>query len=151
MYINMTCEVYPEKPLPCYVIVPSTKGYVYRNTFRNILNVPIIHIGAEATLNSRHNLGYPTENTGVATFSGDGVATEFNIASHGLAENPTDPSRILAVATAVSADAQAAAPLTVYPVDLDADGAYEALRVKFASAPAAGTDNVKVRWKAELD
>jgi len=99
----------------------------------------------------KRNLGWVTESSGVLTASGDGVATEFDISSHGLAENPADPSRIHAEATPVSADAQVASPCEAYPVDLDADGAYEALRVKFASAPTAGTNNVKVRWKAELD
>ena len=98
----------------------------------------------------RRNFGYATENSGVATFSGNGVVAEFNIGAHGLAESPRDPSRIHAEGTPVSPDAIAASPCEVYPADLDADGAYESLRVKFAVAPPAGTDNVRVRWKAEL-
>jgi len=135
--------------------VVSTNDYadyflIEENVMRNAAQVsPLINIAGTHNI-VRRNLGWVTENSDVLTASGDGVVTEFDIASHGLAENPTDPSRIHAEATPVSADAQAASPCEIYPVDLDADGAYEALRVKFASAPAAGTNNVKVRWRAEL-
>jgi len=125
----------------------SDYNYVIDNDFRdNISAVTLVGVNTVC----KRNLGYTTESSGVLTASGDGVATEFDISSHGLAENPTDPSRIYAEATPVSSDAQVASPCEAYPADLDADGLYEALRVKFTSAPVAGTNNVKVRWKAEL-
>lgn len=96
------------------------------------------------------NIGYVTENSGTATFSGDGTTTDFLIGAHGLAENPTDRTRIYAEVTPASDDAITASPCEAYASDEDTDGAYESIRVKFASAPAAGTDNVVVRWKAEL-
>jgi len=96
------------------------------------------------------NIGYPNKTSGVSTFSGDGTATEFTIASHNLAENPTDQKRLFCEVTPVSADAQGASPCECYPYDADGDGAYEALRVKFSTAPPSGTDNVVVRFKAEL-
>jgi len=136
--------------------VVSTNDYadyfiIRDNAMRNAAQVsPLINIAGTHNIVKR-NLGWVTENSDVLTASGDGAATEFNISSHGLAESPTDPSRIHAEATPVSSDAQTASPCAIYPIDLDADGAYEALRVKFASAPAAGTNNVKVRWRAELD
>jgi len=104
-----------------------------------------------ATKIIRRNRGFVTENSGVAVFSGDGSTTEFTVgAGHGLSVSPSDPSRLLIVCTPVSPDAMAASPLVCYPEDADADGKYETIKVKFASAPASGTNNVKVRWEAKL-
>jgi len=88
--------------------------------------------------------------SGTATFSGDGATTDFLIGSHGLAESPTDRTRVYAEVTPASADAITGSPCECYASDEDGDGAYESIRVKFASAPPAGTNNVVVRWKAEL-
>jgi len=98
----------------------------------------------------RGNIGYLTENSGVVTFSGDGTTKIFNIPSHGLALTPTDRTKIKAYGTPQSTDAENASPLNVYPADLDGDGNYEGLKIVFAEAPVAGTDNVKVTWYAEL-
>jgi len=89
-------------------------------------------------------------NSGTITLSGDGIVTDFLIGNHGLAENPTDRSRIYVKVTPASGDAVDASPCVAYVSDEDADGAYESIRVKFASAPVAGTGNVVVRWKAQL-
>jgi len=94
--------------------------------------------------------GASTENSGVATFSGDGTTKVFNISSHGLALTPTNRTKIKAYGTPQSTDAENASPLSVYPADLDGDGNYEGLKIVFAEAPIAGTDNVKVTWYAEL-
>jgi len=147
----LNCKIYDAAPTPYMYGVSlyadsDLSTLIALCTFLN-LYAPKAGVG---TATFKHNTGYTTENSGVATFSGDGVKTEFDIGAHGLAESPTNPSRIYAEGTPVSPDAQAGSPCEVYPVDLDADGNYEALRVKFASAPPAGTDNVKVRWKAEL-
>jgi len=104
--------------------------------------------GANTVLARNH--GYTTENSDTATFSGDGSTTEFTISSHGLAENPSDQTRIYCEVAPVSADAKGGSPCECYPADADGDGNYEALTVKFSSAPASGTDNVVVRFKAEL-
>jgi hypothetical protein len=88
---------------------------------------------------------------GVATFSGDGTTKVFNVSSHGLGINPTDRTRIRAYATPQSPAAEAASPVSAYPADLDGDGKYEGLKIVFAVAPASGTNNVVVKWYAELD
>jgi len=106
---------------------------------------------ANCTFRKRQgNIGYATENSDTATFSGDGSTTTFTISSHGLAENPSDQTKIYCEVTPVSADAKAASPCECYPADADGDGNYEALVVKFSSAPASGTNNVQIRFKAEL-
>ena len=92
----------------------------------------------------KRNIGYLTENSGTATFSGDGSTTDFLIGAHGLAV--TDPSKIVVKVTPISADAIAASPCVGY-VDPNDN---TKIRVKFASAPASGTDNVKIIWKAEV-
>lgn len=98
----------------------------------------------------KDNEGYPTENSDTATFSGDGTTTVFTISSHGLAENPSDQTRIYCEVAPVSADAKDGSPCECYPSDADGDGNYESLDVKFSNAPASGTDNVQIRFKAEL-
>jgi len=84
------------------------------------------------------------ENPGTATFSGDGSTTDFLIGDHGLVI--TDPNKIVVKVTPISADAIAASPCVGY-VDPDDN---TKIRVKFASAPASGTDNVKIAWKVEV-
>ena len=95
------------------------------------------------------NMGYVTENSGVATLNGDATTTDFLIGSHGLSPSITDPSKVVVKCTPASADAIAASPLVCYLSDEDADGVYESIRVKFASAPPSGTNNVKVVWEVE--
>jgi len=87
--------------------------------------------------------------TGIATFSGDGTTTDFLIGEHGLSPTIDDPSKVIVKVTPASPDAIAASPCVGYLSDEEPDGVYESVRVKFASAPASGTDNVKVTWKVE--
>lgn len=115
----------------------------------NILGNIVVDI--DPKIRVRRNVGFVTENYGTATFSGDGATKVFNVTSHGLAENPTDRTRIKAGATAQSAAAETASPVDAYPADLDADGKFEGLKIVFTSAPESGTDNVKVKWWADLD
>lgn len=98
----------------------------------------------------RRNEGYLTENSGVATLSGDGTTTDFLIGEHGLSPSIDDPSKVIVKVTPASADAVAASPCVGYLSDENADGVYESIRVKFASAPASGTDNVRIVWMAEV-
>jgi len=88
--------------------------------------------------------GYVTENSGIATFSGDGTTDDFSIGAHGLAV--TDPNKIVVKVTPISTDAIAASPCTGYVDPAD----NTKIRVKFASPPASGTDNVKIIWEAEV-
>jgi len=81
--------------------------------------------------------GYPTENSGTATFSGDGTTTAFTIA-HGLAETPTYYS-----VEEASADAGAA---EIDYITVDATN----ITVNFKAAPASGTGNVVLSWRAEV-
>jgi len=86
----------------------------------------------------------PYRNGGTATFSGDGTTTDFSIGAHGLAIE--DPNKIVVKVTPISSDAITASPCVGYvdPVD------NTKIRVKFASAPIAGTDNVKIIWEAQV-
>jgi hypothetical protein len=97
----------------------------------------------------RRNKNYATESSGVATLSGDGLTTDFLLGAHGLSPSITDPSKVIVKCTPVSVDAIAASPVTCYLSDEDGDGVYESVRAKFASAPAVGTNNVKIVWEAE--
>jgi hypothetical protein len=83
----------------------------------------------------KHNIGYRTENGGTATFSGDGTKTEFQI-PHYLAKAPS-----FAVVTPGSADARGN-----FYVIYDAYNIF----VEYATAPPAGTNNVVLRWYAEV-
>ena len=97
-------------------------------------------------------LEYPScawRRKGTATLSGNGTTTDFLIGEHGLDVQVTDPSKVVVIVTPVSADAIAASPCVGYLSDENGDGIYESIRVKFASAPASGTDNVKVAWEVE--
>jgi hypothetical protein len=94
---------------------------------------PINRVAATTVI--RHNIGYPTENSGVATFSGDGTRTTFTI-PHGLAGTPKS-WRV----EAGSADARGDKYVTA-----DATNLY----VTFATAPPAGTNNVVLVWQAEV-
>ena len=84
------------------------------------------------------------KNVGTATFSGDGTTTDFEIGAHGLVT--TDPSKIAVKVTPASSDAIAASPCVGYvdPVD------NTKIKVKFSSAPASGSGNVKIVWYAEV-
>jgi hypothetical protein len=81
------------------------------------------------------NIGFVTENSGTATFSGDGSTTQFQI-SHGLAGTPKT-----VVVTAGSADARGN-----FYVIYDAYNIF----VVYATAPPAGTNNVVLRWYAKM-
>jgi len=80
-------------------------------------------------------LGYVTENSGTATFSGTGAQTVFTIA-HGCALVPTHVSL-----EAKTADASGVKYWS-------ADGTN--ITVTFITAPPAGTDNVVIGWKGEV-
>jgi len=129
------------------ILAGADNNKILENIFEAVAT-PISDAGTNNK--KKENIGYVTENSGTATFSGDGVVTDFLIGSHGLAENPTERSRIHVGITPVSGDAVAASPCVGYVSDEDADGEYESIRVKFSTAPALGTDNVGVRWSAEL-
>mgnify|MGYP000333038946 CR=1 FL=1 len=84
---------------------------------------------------AKHNIGFATENSGVATFSGDGSATQFTI-PHGLVAEPS-----VVNVTPLSADAAGD-----FYVTKDADNIY----VNYLTAPPSGTDNVVLAWRAEV-
>jgi len=114
--------------------VATQNGRVEHNNLRGNGTGPLsITTGNSAEVH--HNDGYVSENEGVATFSGDGSTTVFNIA-HGLAGTPTK---------------YGVSPLTP---DADADRTITAdatnIIVTFSVAPPAGTDNVKFGWWAKL-
>lgn len=88
------------------------------------------------------------ENAGTATLSGDGTTTDFLVGPHNIVPAPTDPSSIAVYCTPASPDAINASPVTCYLSDEDGDGTYESIRAKFQTAPASGTDNVKLSWYA---
>ena len=88
-----------------------------------------------ATIKFRDNIGYVTENSGTATFSGDGSTTQFKI-EHGLVSTPSKVQ-----VTPMTADAAGDFYVTV-------DDTY--IYVNYKSAPASGTDNIKLNWLAEV-
>jgi len=75
------------------------------------------------------------QNSGTATFSGDGATTQFSIA-HGLVSTPTK-----VLVTPMTADAAADFYVT-------ADDTY--IYINYKSAPPSGTDNLKFSWYAEV-
>jgi len=83
----------------------------------------------------RNNFGYTTENSGTATFSGDGTTTQFSIA-HGLVSAPTKIQ-----VTPMTADAA-----SDFYVTADDTNIY----INYKSAPPSGTDNLKFSWYAEV-
>ncbi|RLG63107.1 hypothetical protein DRO21_06615 [archaeon] len=83
----------------------------------------------------RRNIGYLTENSGTATFSGDGTTTQFSIA-HGLVSTPTK-----VLVTPMTADAA-----SDFYVTADATNIY----VNYKSAPPSGSNNIKLSWYAEV-
>jgi len=105
------------------------------NTFKDYVTSAIGGTGDPTLQYIHHNIGYITENGGTATFSGDGTTTTFKIA-HGLASVPTTY-----YVEAASADAAGEKYVT-------ADATY--LYVIFKTAPPAGTNNVVLRWYAEV-
>ena len=80
-------------------------------------------------------IGLLTVNSGVATFSGDGSTTTFNI-EHGLLSTPSKY-----VVSPLTPDADASRTITV-------DDTY--ITITFDTAPPSGTDNVKFGWWAEV-
>jgi len=118
-----------------------TNGYceVKDNIFRNCTGFTF-----QGTDRVEGNQGYPTKNSDTKTFSGDGSTKDFLIGDHGLVV--TDPNRIVVKVTPISQDAINASPCVGY-VDPNDN---TKIRVKFASAPASGTNNVKIAWIAEI-
>lgn len=83
----------------------------------------------------KDNVGYVTENSGEASFTGDGSATSFTIA-HGLDETPTVVTLTQKAVTSAGEDIE----------DYDADGSN--ITVNFTAAPA-NTETATVGWMAE--
>jgi len=81
------------------------------------------------------NIGYITENSGLATFSGDGTTKTFSFA-HGLSAIPNH----------VSIEAKS--------LDACGDKYWSAdatnIVISFATAPPAGTDNINLSWDAKV-
>lgn len=119
-----------------YVSFSSSSDYntIVANTFYNV-SAPAIKgtVGSHSFI--KGNAGAGRENSGIATFSGDGTTTTFQIA-HGLVKAP---SKVLV--TPMSADASGDFYVT-------ADATY--IYVNYLSAPSAGTNNIVLSWYAEV-
>jgi len=115
-----------------YIDSYQDKTIIKNNIIENI--TPAIDDNGANTI-IKNNYGYLTENSGKATFSGDGTTTQFKIA-HGLVSKP---SKVLV--TPASADAAGDFYVT-------ADDTY--IYVNYLSAPPSGTDNVVLCWYAEV-
>jgi len=133
---------YIEAPYGVTVLSDMAGALVVLNNVANCTTQGIRDNGVNTTV--KHNIGYLTENSGTATFSGDGTTTDFLIGDHGLAI--TDPTMIVVKVTPISADAIAASPCVGYVDPTD----NTKIRVKFASPPTSGTDNVQVIWEAQV-
>jgi len=123
------------------IVVNASDSVITGNKFRNC-TMNVTATTAETII--ANNKGYTTENGGIATFSGDGSTTDFLIGDHGLVV--TDPTKIVVKVTPISADAIAASPCAGYVDPAD----HTKIRVKFASPPASGTDNVQIVWEAQV-
>jgi len=123
---------------------PTSDIILNGGAFLSYKTAPISISSYASNIKIKNIFGYVTENSGTATFSGDGSTTDFEIGAHGLAV--TDPEKIVVKVTPISQDAINASPCVGYVDPAD----NTKIRVKFASAPASGTDNVKIKWKAEV-
>jgi parallel beta-helix repeat protein len=113
----------------------TTNVTILMNDLLNCRNHRLWFDGDPSTALIKYNKGYRTENSGTATFSGDGSTMTFTIA-HGLVWTPK-----MAVVTAGSNDAKGD-----FYVTYDGINIY----VTFATAPPSGTNNVVLRWYAEM-
>jgi len=126
-------------------IIEDEVGYMtyaireYGTSNNNLIGDNIIRAGTISWVGVntvvKRNIGYLTENSGTATFSGDGTTTQFSI-EHGLVSTP---SKIQV--TAMSSDAAGDFYVT-------ADATY--IYVNYNTAPPSGIDNVKLSWSAEV-
>jgi len=110
--------------------VNSDLNWIARN---KIKGGNIVTTGANTVV--ENNFGYSTENSGTATFSGDGSTTQFKI-EHDLISTP---SKVLV--TPMTADAAGDFYVT-------ADNTY--IYINYKTAPPSGTENIKVSWYAEV-
>lgn len=101
----------------------------------NILDANTVNADIVSGSIVKHNKGYVTENSGVATFSGDGTTTVFKI-SHGLVSTPSKYAP-----TPLTPDADASRTVTV-------DDTY--IIITYDTAPPSGTDNLKFGWWAKI-
>ena len=118
-----------------YATTVPTNVLVQQNDFIDASATVHADILAEPTNIIRRNIGYTTENSGTATFSGDGTTTQFSIA-HGLVSTPTK-----VLVTPMSSDAA-----SDFYVTADDTNIY----INYKSAPPSGTDNLKFSWYAEV-
>jgi len=118
-----------------YATTVPTNVLVQQNDFIDASATVHADILAEPTNIIRRNIGYTTENSGTATFSGDGTTTQFSIA-HGLVSTPTK-----VLVTPMTADAA-----SDFYVTTDDTNIY----INYKSAPPSGTDNLKFSWYAEV-
>jgi nitrous oxidase accessory protein NosD len=110
-------------------------GACFGNLVLNNLNAGIFPIGNLTNFIIRGNIGYVTENSGTATFSGNGTQTIFTI-PHGLATTPKT-----VIVTPGSADA-----IGNFYVTVDATN----ITVTYTTAPPSGTNNIILYWRAEV-
>jgi len=122
-------ELWVDKPFSAY---GSAYTIIFKNNNVHANNPPTLGTG---TLIAKGNIGYVTENSGTATFSGDGTTTQFTIA-HGLVGAPK-----VANVTPASNDAKGS-----FYVTADATNIY----VNYATAPPSGTNNVVLYWSASM-
>ena len=127
-------ELFGDKPIKLKIFDSLLSGSV--SNFKNS------NTASDTEITIRRTGGYTTENSGNATFSGDGSTTDFEIGAHSLAI--TDPSKIVVKVSPVSQDAIDASPCIGYVDPSD----NTKIRVKFDSPPASGSDNIKITWEA---
>ena len=108
---------------------------VIHNQLYNISAEPIYDGGTDNKI--QYNKGYITENSGTATFSGDGTTTTFDI-PHGLSGSAA--TWFVQKASNISEDIEYVEEVTV--------DSTKYLRVHFESAPPSGTDNIVLKWQA---
>lgn len=103
------------------------------NTFHNAHSGALV--SAPSGVEVRSNRGYTTENSGTVSFSGDDLATTFDI-PHGLESTPNSVS-----ITPKSEDA-----IADHYVTADATN----ITINYDAAPPSGSDNLVFWWEAEV-
>ena len=112
-----------------------TNVFFHDNKFLNPISRPTFVLdtfgGANSNVKVWDNEGYVTDVIGVTQFNGDGSTTAFNV-THGVAVTPT----IVTISTNLNNTARVSAISST------------TFTVTFNTAPASGTNNVTVYWRA---
>lgn len=134
-------------PQQAYVCVRRAGSVSARgHTIASSNAVPLVDIPYPSDLHSRDIV--EQKDVDVVGFSGDGTTTTFTD-THNLIRNPPTRENILVTATVRTTAAKNAGIRSIWPVDDDGDGNYEAIEVEFIDPPADGS-TATIAYEATL-